>query len=81
MGGVVDSLLLEGGFMCVGMHARGQVPVQQPGAIKICHLESASQHLLEGHKVCGLPRLVWNEQFDNALWLSGWPMQLQAVQS
>lgn len=51
MGGVVDSLLLEGGFMFVGMHARGQVPSQQPGVIKVCHLESGSQHTLEGHQV------------------------------
>ncbi|KAK9805382.1 hypothetical protein WJX73_009214 [Symbiochloris irregularis] len=51
MDGVVDSLLLEGGFMCVGMHNKGGGnPALQPGGIKVCHLESGKQHVLPGHQ-------------------------------
>ena len=46
VGGEVDSLLLEGGFLFVGLHGP---PPQRPGTIKAFNLASGASCSLEGH--------------------------------
>ncbi len=50
MEGEVDSLLVESGFLIVGLHAK------QEGIIRVWNLTTSASHNLTGHKVCsGLP--------------------------
>lgn len=50
LGGVIDTLLLEGGFMFVGMHAKGSIPSQMPGLIMVVHMATNGTQNLEGHQ-------------------------------
>lgn len=45
VGGEVDSLLLGGGYLFVGMHKGGE------GIIKVWNMATGANHLLTGHKV------------------------------
>ncbi|KAK9909034.1 hypothetical protein WJX75_006342 [Coccomyxa subellipsoidea] len=47
VGGQVDSLLLEGGYLFVGIRVQGMQPV--PGLIKVYNLTTGAQHDLAGH--------------------------------
>ena len=46
VGGEVDSLLLYGGYLFVGLHTKGQ-----EGIIKLWNLTSGTYQQLTGHKV------------------------------
>ncbi len=47
VGGEVDSLLLGGGYLFVGLHKGGE------GIIKVWNMATGANHLLTGHKVRG----------------------------
>jgi hypothetical protein len=51
VGGPVDSLLLDGGFLFVGLHQK------QEGLIKVWNTATGAEHTLQGHKV-GLADLL-----------------------
>jgi WD40 repeat protein len=46
VGGEVDSMLISGGFLFVGLHKAGE------GIIKVWNMSTNADHLLTGHKVC-----------------------------
>jgi hypothetical protein len=54
VGGIVDCLLLEGGFLCVGLHPVGG-PVNVPGVIRIWDVATGAEQQLSGPQVFGVP--------------------------
>lgn len=52
VGGEVDSLLLGGSYLFVGLHKAGE------GIIKVWNMSNGSNHLLTGHKVRASARTV-----------------------
>lgn len=53
VGGEVDSMLFESGFLFVGLHVSGEKTaiLSLPGNIKVYNMTSAAEHTLQGHMV------------------------------
>lgn len=51
VGGEVDSMLLESGFLIVGLHASGADLRNSRGSINVYKLQDGSMNTLEGHVV------------------------------
>jgi hypothetical protein len=55
VGGEVDSMLMESGFLIVGLHASGTDFRTSRGGIHVYKLQDGSMNALEGHQVCPPP--------------------------
>lgn len=57
VGGLVHSMLYEGGFLFVGLQMTPQQDLAAPSAVKVYHLQSGSEDTLDGLTVSTMPLL------------------------